>query len=309
MSDTESAAAGDVPLDLAGTDEVVARLINGQRRAIEAVVAGAAALSGAVTAAAERLGAGAGAGEGAGAGAGRLVLVGAGASGRLCVQDGAELWPTFGWPAERLLLVMAGGEAALLHSVEGVEDDAAQAIEAVRAHGIGPDDVVLAVAASGRSPWTVGWLREARERGALSIGMASNPDTPLLQAAEHPVLLHTGAEVLAGSTRLGAGTAQKAALNTFSTALMVRLNRTHDGLMVDMAAVNAKLDRRRLAMLRQLVPDADEAAASAALVEADGWVKLAVLVLAGDSVEVGRRRLDACHGSLRAALAMPRDEQ
>ena len=293
MSDTESAPADDVPLDLAPTREVVDRLLDGQRRAIEAVARAAAPLAMAVDAAAARLA----------DGEGRIVLAGAGASGRLCVQDGAELWPTFGWPAERLVLAMAGGEAALLHSVEGVEDDAAQARDEVRSHRIGPADVVLAVAASGRSPWTVGWLREARERGAVSIAMASNPDTPLLRAAEHPVLLHTGAEVLAGSTRLGAGTAQKAALNTFSTALMVRLNRTHDNLMVDMAAVNGKLDRRRLAMLRRIVPGAGGREASAALTLSGGWVKLAVLVLAGESVEAARQRLERCRGSLREALA------
>jgi len=293
MSDTESAPADDVPLDLAPTRAVVDRLLDGQRRAVEAVERAAAPLARAIDAAAGRLA----------DGEGRIVLAGAGASGRLCVQDGAELWPTFGWPAERLVLAMAGGEAALLHSVEGVEDDAAQARDEVRAHRIGPADVVLAVAASGRSPWTVSWLREARERGALSIAMASNPDTPLLRAAEHPVLLHTGAEVLAGSTRLGAGTAQKAALNTFSTALMVRLNRTHDNLMVDMAAVNGKLDRRRLAMLRRIVPGAGEKEASAALALADGWVKLAVLVLAGESVEAARQRLKRRRGSLREALA------
>jgi len=293
MNDTESVQRGDAPLDLCSTGDLVERLLDGQRRAIEAAVRARASLAAAIDAAASRLG----------DGDGRLVMAGAGASGRLCVQDGAELWPTFGWPAERTLLVMAGGEQALVKSVEGVEDDARRARREVQGHSIGPADVVLAVAASGRSPWTVSWLGAARERGAVSIGMAANPGTPLLDGAEYPVLLHTGAEVLAGSTRLAAGTAQKAALNTFSTGVMVRLNRTHDNLMVDMAAVNRKLDLRRVAMVRAILPDADDSSILAALDRADGWVKLAVLIVQGDEPESARRRLARGEGSLRRAMA------
>lgn len=292
MNDTESAQDTEAPLDTIATTDAVARLIAGQRRAVDAVDAAAQALSEAVDAAARRL-----------AASGRLAMVGAGASGRLCVQDGAELWPTFGWPAERLVLSIAGGRGALIDSVEGAEDDPVAAREEVASHAIGAEDVVLAVAASGRSPWTVAWLQAAREAGALTIGMASNARTPLLDGAEHPILLASGAEVLAGSTRLAAGTAQKAALNAFSTALMVRLNRTHDNLMVDMAAVNAKLDQRRIGMLLRIVPQADEQHASDALAAADGWVKLAVLLLRGDAIDVARERLARHAGSLRSALA------
>ena len=301
---SETLAPDDVPgtetidprlgdLDLRATVDVLAELLASQRRAVEAVEAARAALAGAVEAATERLA----------DGDGRLVLVGAGASGRLAVQDGAELWPTFGWPRERLLLAMAGGERALIESVEGAEDDVGAARGEAREAGIGPADVVVAVAASGRSPWTCAWLVAAGEAGALTVGLSGNPDTPLLAAARHPVLLASGAEVLAGSTRMAAGTAQKIALNLFSTALMVRLNRTHGNLMVDMAAVNAKLDGRRLRLLQGVLPELGDAAARAALGTAGGWIKLAALVASGDTAEGGRQRLEAHRGSLRRALA------
>lgn len=280
-------------LDLLDNEGVLARLLASQQQALRAVEQASAPLADAVAAAADRL-----------AGAqGRLVMAGAGASGRLAVQDGAELWPTFGWPAERLLLQMAGGEAALIHSIEGAEDDAILAAEQVREADINGDDVVLAVAASGRSPWTCAWLREAGDRGALTIGMASNADTPLLTVAACPIWLESGAEVLAGSTRMAAGTAQKIALNLFSTTLMIRLNRTYGNLMVDMAATNVKLDERRMRLLLGVVPETDEALARESIAAANGWVKLAVLLTMGDSVAEGRARLEQHSGSLRAAMA------
>jgi len=296
---TEAIDPASSDLDLRPTGDVLSTLLASQRRALDAVDAARPALERAVTAAASRLG----------GGDGRLVFVGAGASGRLAAQDGAELWPTFGWPAARLALVVAGGEKALLASVEGVEDDAAAARDDVDARGIGAGDVVIALAASGRSPWTCAWLKTARARGALAIGVANNADTPLLVAADCPVLLDSGAEVLAGSTRMAAGTAQKVALNLFSTTLMVRLNRTHGNLMVDMAAANAKLDARRVRLLQGVLPMLDEAAARTALAAADGWVKLAALIARGDAADSARRRLDAHSGSLRAALAALDEER
>ena len=290
---TESIDPAAADLDLRPTADVLAILLASQRRALDAVDGARDALEHAVAAAASRLR----------AGEGRLVFAGAGASGRLAVQDGAELWPTFGWPAARLALVMAGGETALLASVEGVEDDAAAARAEVDALDIGADDVVVALAASGGSPWTCAWLEAARGRGALGIGLANNAGTPLLAAADFPVLLDSGAEALAGSTRMAAGTAQKIALNLFSTTLMVRLNRTYGNLMVDMAAANAKLDARRLRLLRGVLPTVDDATARDALEAAGGWVKLAALIARGDDAPTGRRRLDANDGSLRAALA------
>ena len=293
VDDTER-SGGDAPaLDTLPSPALVSRILAGQRRAVDAAAGAVEALAGAVDAAAERL-----RGD-----RGRIVLLGAGASGRIAVQDGAELWPTFGWPPERLVLAMAGGEGALLRSVEGVEDDAGAASAEVGAHGVGAPDVVVAVAASGRSPWTVAWAEGARARGALTVGLANNAATPLLDAVERPVLLATGPEVLAGSTRMGAGTAQKAALNAFGTALMVRLNRTWGNLMVDMAARNAKLDARRAAMLGEIVPEADADRARRALAEAEGSVKVAALIASGDTLDGAVRRLDRHGGSLRLALA------
>ena len=290
---TESIDPDSADLDLRSTGEVLATLLASQRRGLDAVEVARDALERAVTAAAARLR----------EGEGRLVFAGAGASGRLAVQDGAELWPTFGWPASRLVLAMAGGERALIASVEGVEDDARAARAEAEALALGPADVVVALAASGGSAWTCAWLEAARRCGALGIGLANNADTPLLAAADCPVLLDSGTEVLAGSTRMAAGTAQKVALNLFSTTLMVRLNRTHGNLMVDMAAVNAKLDGRRLRLLRGVLPTIDDKAARAALDAAGGWVKLAALIARGDGTEDARRRLEVHDGSLRAALA------
>ncbi len=292
-SDATERASPDAPaLDLLPSVEIVERIVAGQRRAVDALGAVSSALGNAVDAAADRLR----------RGDGRLVLLGAGASGRIAVQDGAELWPTFGWPASRLVLSIAGGEGALLHSVESVEDDAEAARAEAAALGLAHDDVVVAVAASGRSPWTVSWATCARDAGALTVGMASNAGTPLLDAVDHPLLLDSGPEVLAGSTRMGAGTAQKAALNAFGTTLMVRLNRTWGNLMVDMAARNAKLETRRLSMLRTIVPRANDATLAQALATADGSVKLAALLALGDTVAEAWARLDRHDGSLRAAI-------
>lgn len=279
-------------IDLKPNADILAVLLDSQQQAVDAVRQAGKQLDTAVSMAVDRLQ----------AGRGRLVMVGAGASGRLAVQDGAELWPTYGWPHERLLLCMAGGPDALLASIEGVEDDAAGAVRDVVQAGIGAADVVLALAASGASPWTCAWLESAREHGALTIGMANNPDTRLLRSAECPVWLNSGVEVLAGSTRMAAGTAQKIALNLFSTTLMIRMNRTYGNLMVDMAAVNSKLDQRRIRLLQGVLPKLDDAQAAHAVDAADGWVKLAALIAMGDSARRGRQRLEEHRGSLRAAM-------
>ena len=234
---------------------------------------------------------------------GRLVYVGAGTSGRLAIQDGAELMPTFNWPHERLLLLMAGGEDALLRSVEGAEDEVEHAARIVRRNRIGPQDAVIAVAASGTTPFTLACLREAKARGALTVGLANNRGTPLLTDAEYPILLDTGAEPIAGSTRMKAGTAQRIALNMLSSLVMIRLGRVYEGLMVDVQAMNAKLIRRSEEMLLRLTARSREEV-RAALKEADGNVKLAVLLLRGCDREKARALLDQAHGELRAALQL-----
>src|SRR3954454_5281595 len=183
---------------------------------------------------------------------GRLIYAGAGTSGRLAVQDGAELMPTFSWPAERLLLLMAGGDDALLRAVEGAEDTADEAAALIYQHRIGDKDALIAVTASGTTPFTLACLREAGARGALTVGIANNPDTPLLNEADHPVCLDTGAEPIAGSTRMKAGTAQRVALTLLTSLVMIRLGRVYEGLMVDVQPSNRKLVRRSEAILAQL---------------------------------------------------------
>ena len=294
VTETIDADLGD--LELRGTAEILQLLQASQQRAIVAVAEAAEALEQGATQASCRLG----------AGNGRLILLGAGASGRLAVQDGAELWPTYGWPAERLLLCMAGGDAALLRSIEGSEDDVEDARSQVERHRVEAADVVTGVAASGSSAWTCEWIALARAAGALTIGLANNPGSRLLQLAECPILLDSGPEVLAGSTRMAAGTAQKAALNLLSTTIMIRLNRTCGNLMVDMAAVNRKLDGRRLRLLQAVLPTIDDDNARRALDQAGGWVKLAALLAIGCTEAQARQLLDVHRGSLRAALATAR---
>src|SRR5581483_4036296 len=234
---------------------------------------------------------------------GRLVYAGAGTSGRLAVQDGAELAPTCGWPSDRLVLLMAGGQDALLRSVEGAEDDIAEARRLVDQHAIGADDVLVAVAASGTTPFTLACLREARARGALTIGIANNRETPILQESHHPIFLDTGPEPIAGSTRLRAGTAQKIALNAISTSLMILLGRVYCGLMVDVRASNEKLVRRSEDMLVKLT-GGRRSDARDALARAPGSVKLAVFLPHGSASERAESLRDRCKGHLGKALAL-----
>lgn len=233
---------------------------------------------------------------------GRIVYAGAGTSGRIALQDGVELTPTFGWPTERLVYLMAGGFRALTESVEGAEDDSNAAVSEVDAARIGADDVVLGLAASGTTPYTIAVIRRARELGALTIGVANNAGTPLLAAAEFPVLLDTGAEAIGGSTRMKAGTSQKVMVNLFSSLTMIKLGHVYDGYMVDVIAGNEKLVRRSRDMLIALT-GADEATARDALTRSGGHVKTAVLVARGLSPDEAAAQLDAADGNLRLALA------
>jgi N-acetylmuramic acid 6-phosphate etherase len=233
---------------------------------------------------------------------GRLVYVGAGTSGRLAVQDGAELIPTFSWPQDRLLLLIAGGKDALLRSIEGAEDSVDEGIRLVQHHDVGSNDVVIAVAASGTTPFTLSCLRESRKRRALTIGIANNRSTPILGEADYPIWLETGAEPIAGSTRMKAGTAQRIALNVFSSVLMILLGRVYNGLMVDLQAVSQKLIRRSESILKRLT-DCNSKQARDALQQADGNVKLAVLLLNGCDLKTARGTLDSVGGQLRAALS------
>jgi len=234
---------------------------------------------------------------------GRLIYAGAGTSGRLAVQDGAELIPTFNWPQERLLFLMAGGNEALLRPVEGAEDEVERAVRLVRQHGVAGADVVIAVAASGRTPFTLSCMREAKRRNALTIGIANNRATPLLDEADFPIWLDTGAEPIAGSTRMKAGTAQRVTLNLLSTLVMIRFGRVHEGLMVDVQAVNAKLSERSENILRRLSGRSGEEARDA-LQRAGGNIKVAMLLLHGCSNDQAGALLEQAGGRLRIALRL-----
>jgi N-acetylmuramic acid 6-phosphate etherase len=290
--DTERASPRYSGLDLWEPGEVLDALVEAQLAAVAATRAARPALERAAVAMEARI-----------RYRGRLVYAGAGTSGRLAVQDGAELMPTFSWPEDRLLLLIAGGRDALLKSVEGAEDEIGRAERLVHQHVIDSRDVLIAVAASGTTPFTLACLRESKRRGALTIGIANNHGTPLLEEADHPIWLDTGPEPIAGSTRMKAGTAQKIALNLLSTLLMILLGRVYDGLMVDVQAVNQKLVRRSENMLVRLTGCTRDGA-SEALRRAHGSVKLAVMLLHGCNQEEGARLIDRAGGQLRSALAL-----
>jgi N-acetylmuramic acid 6-phosphate etherase len=287
---TESVGARYRGLDAWPSRDILDVFAEGQMAAIAAVRAALPAIEAAGEAATVRLRDG-----------GRLVYAGAGTSGRLALLDGVELTPTFDWPPERIVTLMAGGETALIRAVEGAEDDREAAARDVAGARVVSADVMIAVAASGATPYTLAALGAARRAGALGIGIANNPGAPLLAAADHPILLDTGAEAIGGSTRMKAGTAQKATLNLLSSLIMTKLGRVHDGYMVDLRATNAKLRRRSERMLIEIT-GAGAAAAQEALKRCDGRVKPAVLVLRGLSPDSAERALQAAGGSLRGAL-------
>src|SRR5215471_6987460 len=241
---------------------------------------------------------------------GRLVYIGAGTSGRVAVQDGAELMPTFAWPNERVRFIVAGGDSAFVSSIEGAEDDVDDAIRQIDAARLTEHDVVIAVAASGTTPFTVAGLQQAGCSGAVTIGVANNPGTALLQAAKFPILVETGRELIAGATRMKAGTAQKVVLNLISSGIMLRLGRVYRGMMVNMPPTNAKLRRRAEAMVEQIA-HCDPTQAASSLERADGDIKTAVLLALGVDKVDAESILKSCDGNLRrvfAELAKDRDK-
>ncbi len=290
MMKTETLDARYLDLDQWPTESAVQAMLEGQMAAIAAIQSQTAAIARAAEAAAARLGQD-----------GRLIYVGAGTSGRLAVQDGTELNPTFGWPTKRLVFLMAGGFGALTQAFEGAEDDPDAARADIEGCAIAPCDVVIGVAASGSTPYTVAAIEHARTLGALTIGIANNAGTPLIARAEHHVLADTGSEVLAGSTRMKAGTAQKAVLNLLSTALMLRLGFVYRGRMVAMRVSNAKLLQRGRRMVQELAGVEAEVAIYA-LEVAQNDIRRAVLVARGLPLAQADALLDAQHGRLRDVL-------
>jgi len=290
MSTTETAAARYEGVEGWPTDDMVSAMIEGQLAAVAALQAAGPSLAKAIDAAVPRLQAG-----------GRLIYLGAGTSGRIAVQDAAELLPTFGWPPERALALMAGGDGALLRAVEGAEDDGPAAIAALNAVGLATDDVVIGIAASGRTPFTVAGVAHARTRGALTIGLFNNTGGALGEVCTHPLLVATGAEIVAGSTRMKAGTVQKAALNILSTGIFLRLGHVWRGRMVEMAPTNAKLRQRAIEMVAELA-DVTPAQAERALAEG-GTIKHAIVILVRQvTADEAGRLLEGCGGRLDVAL-------
>jgi N-acetylmuramic acid 6-phosphate etherase len=292
---TETPDARHPRLDRYATPDLVAAFVDDQTEAVAAVRAAAADIARAVDAAVPRIRAG-----------GRLIYVGAGTSGRLGVLDSVELTPTFNWPSERARALMAGGDPAMYVAVEGAEDDASQAAEDLHRLGPGEHDVVLCIAASGSTPYVLGALQHARASGALTIGIANNPGSPLAAYAEIGITLATGAEVISGSTRLKAGTAQKIALNTFSSALMVRLHKVFGNLMVDLRATNSKLIARA-ERLTVLATGCTPQRAREALADCGWHIKTAIVAIERNlDAAAADRLLDAHDGDTWAALAAPR---
>ena len=287
---TEGLSARYLELDAWANAQALDALYEGQLAAVAAVRGALPAIASAAEAAVPGLGRG-----------GRLVYVGAGTSGRIGVQDGAELPPTFDWPDEKLVFAMAGGDAAFLRAVENAEDSAEAGGAVIRENAIGADDVVIGLAASGTTPYTIAALEEGRARGAVTIGLANNPGAPLLAACSHPILVETGEEVVAGSTRMKAGTSQKIVLNLLSTLIMIRLGRVYRGMMVHMRATNAKLRRRAEIMVAQIAGCTQEEAARA-LAQGDGSVKTAVVILHGLDRAGAEALLNRSGGNLRTAL-------
>lgn len=274
----------------------VEAMLEGQLAAVAAIKSQVGAIAAAAEAAARRLGT-----------SGRLVYAGAGTSGRVAVQDGVELYPTYHWPRDRLIFLMAGGGAALTESVEGAEDDAAAGAAAVADAGLDARDVVIGVAASGRTPYTLAVITAARDAGALTIGVANNPGEGLLTRAEHAILADTGSELVAGSTRMKAGTAQKAVLNLLSTTIMLRRGLVHRGMMVNMRVSNRKLRTRAEAMVAEIA-GVSRAAAAEALDGAGEEIRAAVLVALGAKRAEAEALLAANEGSLAAAMGAVRRE-
>ena len=232
---------------------------------------------------------------------GRLVYAGAGTSGTVAWQDAKELGGTFGWPEEKTIVLLAAGVDSAPGVFNSAEDDREAAIAAIHRHEIGPKDAVIAVAASGSTPYTLSALQAAQAAGALSVGICNNADGALLTTADHGIFLDSAPEVIAGSTRMGAGTAQKAALNMLSTLVMNRLGRLFDNLMVGMRAENVKLQGRAIRIVCHIA-QCDEMAAQSALEQSGFDIRSAVLMARGKNLSKAKEILASVNGNLRAAL-------
>ncbi len=289
---TEARNSATTEIDMLPTLDML-RLMNAEDRHVpEAVSAELPQIARAVDAIAERMRRG-----------GRLIYIGAGTSGRLGVLDASECQPTFSVPPGVVIGVIAGGERALTHSVENAEDYPNAGAAAIAALDVSMNDSVVGIAASGTTPYVLGGMAEAQRRGALVVSLACNASSPMAAAADISIAPLVGPEVITGSTRLKAGTAQKLVLNMISTGVMIRLGKTYGNLMVDLQATNYKLRRRSVRIVQEACGvSADEA--SALLQSCDGNVKVAVVAyLANVSPAEARERLHAANGAVREALS------
>ncbi|MBB5372942.1 N-acetylglucosamine-6-phosphate deacetylase [Acidocella aromatica] len=288
---TETAQAELMDLDERDTLDIVTTFLTQEQAAQRALTAAAPSLARLADAVAAKLQAG-----------GRLFYAGAGTSGRLGFLDAVECGPTFGIEDGLIIPLLAGGPSAFIKAAEGAEDDTQAAITALTARHFTSADALVGIAASGSTPFTLAAIRHARALGGLTGAIVNNAASPMAEAAEIPVQIATGAEVIAGSTRLSAGSSQKIALNTLSSTVMIRLGKTYGPYMVDMRATNAKLRRRALAMVQQIT-GANERDATLALTACGMHVKCAALmILRRLTAEQAQTRLAAASGSLRRAL-------
>lgn len=290
---TEQSHAEADGLDVAPPETVLDILLRAQVSAAEAVREALPALERAAGLAAASV-----------EGGGRLGYAAAGSSGLMALADGLELPGTYGISRDRIKILFAGGEAALRDMAGGYEDDAGQAIRDVEAAGLGEGDCVIGVSASGSTPYALAALRHARSRGAATIAIANNAGAAIFEGADVAVLLPTPPEIVAGSTRMGAGTAQKIALNMLSTLMAIRLGHVHDGFMINLVADNHKL-KARAAHIVAAIADCGPGVAEACLDAAGGSVKAAVLMATGaPDAPTAKEILEATGHRLRPALSM-----
>ncbi|NUK28138.1 N-acetylmuramic acid 6-phosphate etherase [Streptomyces lunaelactis] len=286
--------------ELADIDQLptveIAQIMNGEDETVPAAVAAQLPrIAAAIDATAERM-----------SGGGRLIYAGAGTAGRLGVLDASECPPTFNTDPAEVVGLIAGGPSAMVKSIEGAEDSKELAAADLDALKLTADDTVIGISASGRTPYAIGAVEHARACGALTIGLSCNSGSPLGAAAEHGIEVVVGPELLTGSTRLKAGTAQKLVLNMISTITMIRLGKTYGNLMVDVRASNEKL-RARSRRIVALATGAPNEEIEAALAATDGEVKPAILtILGGVDAETATRLLGETGGHLRAALSASR---
>ncbi len=288
---TEHHVAAQADIDLRDTLDLVELINDEDAKVADAVRSGSGELAAAIDAIVERLREG-----------GRLVYVGAGSSGRLALVDAAECGPTFGVPPEQVLALVAGGASALAVAQEAAEDDFDAGTTDVAAASVSERDAIVALSASGSTPYVLGATRAAIAAGALTVAVVCAHDSELGSLTEHEIVAEVGPEVVAGSTRMKAGTAQKLVLNTISTVTMIRLGKTFGNLMVDVVASNAKL-RGRARRAVALATGAGDSQVDEALEAAGGEVKVAIVSLLADvDAAEARSRLDAAGGVVREAL-------